>query len=76
MLKPVAKPKFSNHSSDPQIQLYKRIGISAVAAVLEVMAKPAKSTNDKNSNEKRCGQQIASADAITVLHQSPGDADI
>ena len=36
----LAEPQSSSHARDLQGHLYKEIGISAVAAVLDVMAKP------------------------------------
>ena len=35
-----AAPQSAGHSPDLQVQLYKEIGISALAAALHVMAKP------------------------------------
>ena len=43
----------SGHPPDLLADLYREIGISAVAAALSVMAMPVASKNDATSNERR-----------------------
>ncbi len=64
MSKPFAEPQSSNPPSDMQIQHYKTIGNSAVAAALEVMAKNAASKNDAPLEEGRIAEIVQSNNVV------------
>jgi hypothetical protein len=47
-----ADPQSSGHPHDPQVHLYKEIGITALAAALHVMAKPTAPKNGATLDER------------------------
>ncbi len=71
MSKPFAKAQSSNPSSDLQVQHYKRIGIPAVAAALEVMVKAAAAKNEAPSEEQRKPEIVQSDNVVAPRAEIP-----